>query len=134
MYIVDYDESQLCIQETSGSSYKGNVEYCVDDEEYHPEDECTYQRHSANYISPNCDSWRCPIIDEYARDCDRVTMSIHGVDVEVSDTVRYDAQRWLSRDTFKDTWTIDDANIRQEFFEYYGIEEDDADDEDEEAA
>lgn len=126
------ESGSICIQETGGSSYQGETEYCIDTEEYEDADECEYQPFSGNYISNDCDSWRCPVIGEYARQYDRSSMDIHGVMVEVSDVVRYDTGRFLTQED-NGVWTIDDPEMRRQFCEEYEVDEDEPE-EDEEAA
>ena len=133
VYICD-DGGCPCIQETSGSSYMGEVHYCIDKEENIAADECTYQPISDTYISDYCDSWRCPIIGEYCNNTHIVML--HGIEVDVSDHVYYNTNQYLTQvgsGVWMKSYTIDDDDIRESFLEEHGIE-DDAEDDDEEAA
>ena len=129
VYIVD-DSDCPCLQETSGSSYTGETHYCIDQEEEVAEDECEYQPISDNYISDRCDSWRCPIIDEY---CNAPTpMTIHGVEVDVSYHVYCNKHQHfsvISGEGWYKNYSIDDESVRRAFFDEYGIEEDDDEEE-----
>lgn len=69
---------------------------------------------------------------EYAQRYDRSQMEIHGIYVEVSDVVKYDPGRFLTR-TADGIYTIDDPDMRLKFLEEYDVEEDEPE-EDEEAA
>lgn len=141
VYIVD-DGDHPCIQETSGSSYMSDTKWCIDTGDYEAEEDCTHQPITDTYISDNCDNWRCPVIGEYANPGERTTMDLHGVSVEVSDHAYYQRGQYLtaignirgSISSHRGPWSIDDDHMRAEFFEYHGIEEDEPEDEDEEAA
>lgn len=141
VYIVD-NSDHPCLQETGGSSYMGDTEYCIDTEQNEVEDDCTYQDISGTYISNDCDSWRCPVIGEFSRQYDRVSMNLHGINVEVAEWTYYNRTSVLtpiggSGSRHTGPWHIDDDEARAAFFEYYDIEEecdDEEDDEDEEAA
>jgi hypothetical protein len=131
VYIVE--DGELCIQETGGSAYIGETHYCIDTDCEVAEDECTYQPISGNYISDECDSWRCPIIDEYCSS--PRTVILHGVQVDISAYVYYNTDAYLTKVStqgWHNAYTIDDEDIRNRFFDEQGIGEDE--DEDEEAA
>ena len=139
VYIVD-DSDEPCIQDTNGSTYMGSTKYCIDVDEQRAEDECVYQDISGNYVSNELnDSWRCPVIGEWGRVYDRVSMNLHGVEVEVCEHVYYSRTQYLTPIGGNDhsrrgPWSIDDDSMRVAFFEEYDLDEDESDDEDEEAA
>lgn len=131
VYITE-DSSEPCLQETSGSSYRGNVYYCEDLEEGRGEYECEYQPLHDTYISNDCeDDWRCPVSGEYAHPDNRTWMELYGVSVEVSANLnqhRYQ-RAWLF-ELPNGNWGIQDDQRADEFKEQYDIGED-ADDEEE---
>lgn len=141
VYIMG-DHDHPCLQETGGSSYLGDTEYCIDTEQNEVEGNCIYQDISNTYISTECDDWRCPVIGEFSRQYDRVSMNLHGVNVEVAEWTYYNRTQVLtpiggSGNRHTGPWHIDDDEARAAFFEAYDIEEEcdeDEDDEDEEAA
>lgn len=130
----------ICIQETGGSSYQGTAYYCEDTELEVGEDDCTYQEITETYISNDCDSWRCPIIDEWVSPYSRTEIMLHGVFAEVSEHAWYRIGRYCTnmnggRSKSDTNYSIDDDGMREAFMDYYDIEEQDEDDEsDEEAA
>lgn len=84
LYITQDGATMAC--ETSGVLGINEV-YCIDDYEYHDEEECTYQSESNSWISPDCDDWRCPVIDEWSPPDDRAIIYLDGEEVEVSERV-----------------------------------------------
>jgi len=135
VYISD-DSDHPCLQDTSGSSYLGEVFYCEDLDADVGEDECTHQPLHNTYVSDDCDdSWLCPVSGEYCHPSSRMYMDIYGVSVEVSDYLNQDRYQraWLFELPNGD-WGIQDDQRDDEFKEYHGIDEDDAEEEDEEDA
>ena len=141
VYIVD-DSDESCIQDTNGSTYMDSTWYCIDTDEREPEDQCTHQEISGTYVSDNLsDDWRCPVIGEWDREHNRVSMKLHGVEVEVCEHTYYNRTQYLtpigsyiSRSSHSGPWHIDDDEMRAAFFKEHGLDEDESDDEDEEAA
>jgi hypothetical protein len=141
VYIVN--DGPHCIQETGGSSYAGTAYYCEDTECEMGEDECTYQEHTDTYISDNCDSWRCPLIDEWVSGYRRTYIMLHGISTEVSEHAWYRIDQFATnmnggRSKGDSDYSIDDEDLRQRFLDEHGIddpfEEQDEDDESEEEA
>lgn len=125
------------LQETSGSSFSGNVHYCEDTERYEDADDAVYQEGHENYVTCDAD-WQCPVTGEYNRPYNRTTMNLHGVREEVSDLVYYSASRYLTNTGRTDSYgspiySIDDSDMREAFLSYHDIDEDESE-EDEEAA
>lgn len=84
LYITQDGATMAC--ETSGVLGISEV-YCIDDDDYHDEEECTYQSESNSWISPDCDDWRCPVIGEWSHPSSRATIYLDGEEVEVSERV-----------------------------------------------
>lgn len=129
------DSSNPCLQDTSGSSYRGDVHYCEDLDQDMGEDECEYQPLHNTYISNDCqDYWRCPASGEYVHPGNRTYMELYGVSVEVSDYLdhhRYQ-RAWLFELPNGD-WGILDDQRADEFKEQYDID-DDEEEQEEDAA
>lgn len=84
LYITN--DGGMCASETSGVLGMNEV-YCVDDDEYHDEDDCTYQSESNTWISEYCDDWRCPVIGEWCHEDERVEIMLDGEMVYVCNRV-----------------------------------------------
>lgn len=83
------------LMETSGVVGVETV-YCVDDDEYHDREECTYQSEHNNYIwDVDCLDWECAVTQEWADSNCRSTIYLNGVEVEVSDRVIARAHQYL---------------------------------------
>jgi hypothetical protein len=80
------NDGGMYASETSGVIGVNEV-YCCDDEEYHDQDDCTFQSESNTWISEYCDDWRCPVIGEYCPAGARSTIYLDGEEVEVHERV-----------------------------------------------
>lgn len=124
VYIVN--DGEVCIQETGGSSTSGTKYYCEDIEREMDEDECYYQEHTDTYISDNCDSWRCPLIDEWVSRYNRTEIMLHGVTVDVSGYAWYRINQFCTnmnggRSKADTNYSIDNDDMRERFLDEHGI-------------
>lgn len=83
------------LSETSGVVGQDEV-YCEDDGEYHDRDECEYQSENNNYVSPNCDDWRCTLLCEWDSEDNRESIYLDGEKVEVCGRVLARTSQYLT--------------------------------------
>lgn len=144
--IIIHGDGLHSLQETSGSSYAGTAYYCEDTEREHGAEECTHQPITETYISDTCDSWRCPLIDEWVSEYRRTEIMLHGVWAAISEYAWYRINEFCTnenggRSKPSTNYSIDDGDARERFLCEHGIDDpfdgqdDESDEEsDEEAA